>query len=309
LSKHKEDKRVGIALLTRGSGTDIVRAVAASAELSKGRPELKAMSSEAVASEHLGLKDALIASVSELFGESGMAINRGTGLCLSIPDKMAKVTILELSELPEDSEELDALIRWKGAKTLYMEPSECSVGYELLSKDASSGNNSVLVVASEKTFTAPIEEAFKELGLDVPYINIHSINVLNLLARELKGEENLAFIIKDMGCFVMIIVRNGVVDFYRFKELSEASENTEFLNEVSHSLSYYIGKNKGYSPEKLYILDAMDTLDDGLRGELQGLLDGAALEFIGPKTFIDAPSINLPSEVIGVMGAVGALLD
>lgn len=226
--------------------------------------------------------DPLKASAKMLLNLHGFKV-KGEGFAyLSIPDIVAKSTILDFDELPQNPEEAASVIRWKSARGLFLEPDECSVGFQSLTRDlGSSEGERVLSVCAPRETVGAYEDAVRQAGFAVPLVSIHSLNILNLFSTTLDGLADFTFIVKFNGYFSVIFIKDGIPDFYRCKEVSGRDD---FISEVGHSFTFYFGKNPDADAGKVFILDVQgDSVDttvetiEGITGAEVELVDGEAL--------------------------------
>ena len=228
-------------------------------------------------------EDPLKASAKMLLNLHGFKV-KGEGFAyLSIPDIAAKSTILDFDELPQNPEEAASVIRWKSARGLFLEPDECSVGFQSLTRDlGSSEGERVLSVCAPRETVGAYEDAVRQAGFAVPLVSIHSLNILNLFSTTLDGLTDFTFIVKFNGYFAVIFLKDGIPDFYRCKEVSGRED---FISEVGHSFTFYFGKNPDADAGKVFILDAQgDSLDTPVE-TIEGII-GAEVEWVDGEALL-----------------------
>jgi Tfp pilus assembly PilM family ATPase len=186
-------------------------------------------------------------SAAEAIKASGIKARK---ISLSIPDILAKTVILEFEELPSKMREADRVIKWKVGKALYLSPGDLCVDYRVLSKEPVIR---VLAVAIKKDIISGYEDALTELGFSTNRINIHSLNLLNLLTGRLRKVNNFSLIMRTDGYFSVSIFRDGVMDFYRCKSVHGNGEH--LVGELGSSFAFYKGSHHDVELERAYLFN------------------------------------------------------
>lgn len=228
---------------------------------------------------------------------------KGGSVALSIPDIYAKTAILEFEELPARAREADEVVKWKVSRQWYMAPEAISVDYQVLSKGAPT---KVLAVALQKDVVSGYEDALFEMGLSTTNVNIHSLNLLRLIAgREGEGgvADNFSLIMRMGGYFSVSIFRDGVMDFYRCKSLHGGVK--QFVAEVGSSFAFYGGKHPEVGLERAYVVNG----DEGFLEDLRAVSRSEVIG-IGPEDLIrtdggPGPDLN-PKALLAALGAAAA---
>jgi Tfp pilus assembly PilM family ATPase len=171
-------------------------------------------------------------------------------ISLSIPDIVAKTAILDFEELPGKRGEADRVIKWKVARALYLSPEDLCIDYRVLSKEPVIR---VFAVAVKKDVISGYEDTLIELGLSTSRINIHSLNLLNLLTGQLSEVNNFSLILLMDGYFSVSIFRDGVLDFYRCKSVHGDREH--LVGELGSSFAFYRGSHHDVEIERTYLFN------------------------------------------------------
>ena len=218
---------------------------------------------------------------------------RSKTVALSLPDTVARTSILEFEELPANAQEAGEVIKWKAAKGVFLKPSECSIDFQML--PSATGKKAFTVVV-ERGIVEAQEDAFMDSGMSVEWIGINSLNAFNAFVPKLGATKNFIFITLWDGSFVFSAFKNGVMDFYRLKEVSDTEE---LLSETATSFAFYAGQNPDEGERKIFILGA-----DGVGGEFKA---GLAEVATGQFEFVDAASALSRTEGVSTSGATELL--
>ena len=181
---------------------------------------------------------------------------------LSLPDTIAKTSMLEFEELPANARDMDEVIKWKSAKGVFLKPDECSIDYRIFEGE---GKKRVLSVVVKREIIEGYEDMFLELGAKVQWISIHSFNIFNLFSERFGHGENpggnFVFLVIWKNYFSMLVFKEGILDFYRCKEARKEA----ILAEVAHTFTFYTGKNPDGRLKKVYLLSAGEDLTQKLK--------------------------------------------
>ncbi len=203
--------------------------------------------------ETLGAPDAqgCAAAISGLMRSAG--IKRG-GVSISLPDTAAGAAILNFSELPSKKSEAAELVKWRVCKEFYYRPSEHTVGYQVL---GSEDGMKVFAVAVKKELVERIEGAISEAGLGVKRINIHSLNLANLLEG---ATGDYAAVAEMDGYFTAMFFKDGGLNFYRCKGINGGAER-----ELAATMAFYGGINGQPALGRVYVFSSNEAFVDGVK--------------------------------------------
>src|SRR3989304_10571602 len=160
-------------------------------------------------------------------------------VAISIPDIAVKAVVLEFTELPDNRQEAEEVIKWKAAKGFSARPEDCILGYQTM---AASKGKKVFAAIADRKIIEGYEDAVSEAGLGVSVVGIHSLNALNLLSEALPDETEGSFfaVTASKSFFSVMAVRDGAVDFYRCKETGEGEDDAKH---IEATLASFKGKN------------------------------------------------------------------
>ena len=118
--------------------------------------------------------------------------------------------------------------------------------------------------------------------------------------------ENAALMIWHRGTVSILIFYNGVLDFYRSKELPVAVGGMErIFREISSSLLVYKEKHPGYVMNEVFFLSPFDLIESfrSVVGEATGLepvfLDSGRICSVNEGFSVDSATLNSLSPAVG----------
>ncbi|HZX34955.1 MAG TPA: hypothetical protein VFF54_00485 [Thermodesulfobacteriota bacterium] len=220
------------------------------------------------------------------------SLPRVKDVAISIPDIAVKAVVLEFTELPDNRQEAEEVIKWKAAKGFSARPEDCILGYQTM---AASKGKKVFAAIADRKIIEGYEDAVSEAGLGVSVVGIHSLNALNLLSEALSDETGGSFfaVTASKSFFSVMAVRDGATDFYRCKETGEGVDATQ---QIEATFASYKGKNPDANMDKAYILGSAG----GISGVQVKEISVSRLVSLGTGVSTD----GIPS--LGVMAAAGA---
>ena len=197
---------------------------------------------------------------------------------LSLPDAAGRVLLLDLETRLKSKEEGADLIRWKLKKNLPLDISEIHLDYQTL-RVRETGELSVLVSLISRGVIAQYEEILSEVGLEPIRIDFTTFNLVQLFLR-MVGQENTAVVLWYKGVVSILIFHDGILEFYRAKEIFEGSfETNRAFREVNSSFLVYRDKVTGQKLQRILYYsppwdqEALQTLLSDITGVTPHLLD------------------------------------
>ncbi|TWJ19149.1 type IV pilus biogenesis protein PilM [Geobacter argillaceus] len=169
---------------------------------------------------------------------------------LSLPDAAGRVMLLDLETRLKSKEEGADLIRWKLKKNLPIDISEIHLDYQIL-RERESGELSALVALVSRSVITQYEEIVSEVGLEPIRIDFTTFNLVRLFLR-MVGQENTAVILWYKGVISILIFHDGVLEFFRAKEIFEGSfETNRVFRELNSSFLVYRDKVSGQKLQRV----------------------------------------------------------
>lgn len=223
-----------------------------------------------------------------------------TRLNISMPDSFARVALQDYGELPRKDQEARDIILWRAAREAFTGPEECRADHQVLS---TSGGVRVLAVLSKKELICALEEGAKDAGINIARMNIHSLNLVNLLSQLPHVKDNAALITVLGGSISIMFFKSGVLDFYRHLVMENGFERAS--SELASTLKHYKGGNREVDLEAVYVLSD----DDAVYGAAASVFIDNRPELIRPEDLIkDTIAIGGLSDKMLLMSALGSPL-
>lgn len=161
--------------------------------------------------------------------------NRRRAAALILPDRAARVTLMDFDQFPRKVEDQTALIRFRLKRTVPFDIETAILRYAAKSRG---GNKVELIVAAIAVETlAPYETAFHQAGFHPGYITVAALSAANLAAPD-------ALSIRLSGMSLTIChFQNSELKLHRYLELQTASFE-EILNVLDPTLAYLEDERK-----------------------------------------------------------------
>lgn len=191
-------------------------------------------------------------------------------VALSLPDSIGRVMLLDLDTRFKNRDEGADIIRWKLKKNLSLDTQDLYIDYQVLA-ERESGEVAVLAGMIARPVVTQYEELFLSVGMEPVKIDFTTFNLYRFFAKRLDLAENAAFIALYGNVISILIFCDGILEFYRTKELGErSSEPNRIFQEISSSLLIYRNKQPGRAVQELF------CVGDPERGEELAAMAGEA---------------------------------
>ena len=157
---------------------------------------------------------------------------RKGNIALTLPDSVARITVLDFDQLPSKKEEVEKLISWRIKKTIPIAPEDVKLVYAVLSADENGAE--VITSIASRGVIREYEDLLRGIGLRPVLVDIATLNSMNVFAGMLQ----------DLSLFVNLTERNvgmalrskGIVRFFRSKEIDV--KKGKVVKEVLSTLTY-----------------------------------------------------------------------
>lgn len=221
---------------------------------------------------------------------------KASAVTLSLPDTVAKISIMDFETLPQNADEEARLIGMKTAKGLFLKPEECVVSYHKLVPDKGAR---VAAVAAPRAFVEFFEDCLERAGMVVERVTLQSFDIFNVFTDRAGLSASYSLVIRRKGYFTFMAVRDNVLEFCRTKDVSG---DEEYLGEVERSFSYYAAHSGEGAPDRLYSLDFAE------KSILKAAVSNVEVEAISPASLLPSGVDTPPGmDVLSVVAAFGAL--
>lgn len=248
-------------------------------------------------------RTAFVAKIREAY----LRLLAGTSrVAVSLPETAGRVILLDLETRFKTKDEGADIIRWKLKKNLPFEINEMQLDYQV-AQERGTGEVSTLVTLISRQVVTQYEDLLLEAGLQPNRIDFTTFSIYRFFTSRLENIENATLIIWHAGILTVMLFQNGVLDFYRSKELSgDHGQTNRMYREISSSLQFYKDRQPGYSINEAFFViqpheaDAMRAVIAEATGLEPVLLDAGRI--IGQKagTAPDAKTLHV---LVAAMGA------
>ena len=171
---------------------------------------------------------------------------------VSLPDSIGRVVMLDLETRFKTRDEGADIIRWKLKKSFPFDVNELHLDYQVI-QERESGEVSTLVTLIGRRVVKQYEDLLLEAGLQANRIDFTTFNISRLFSSRLEIVENAAMVIWHQGMISIMIFSNGLLEFFRAKDLSGAgSGSNRIFREISSSLQVYKDKHAGYTMNEVF---------------------------------------------------------
>ena len=187
--------------------------------------------------------------------EAYLKLLTGTSrVSVSLPDTIGRVFVLGLETRFKTRAEGADMVRWKLKKSFPFDINEMHLDYKVL-QERDSGEVSTLVSLISRQVVNQYEDLLSEAGLEPNRIDFTAFNIFRFFSSRLDLAENAALITWHGEILSILIFHNGVLEFYRSKELSTVSIGANrIFREIDSSLLVYNDKQPGYSMNEVFCI-------------------------------------------------------
>jgi len=213
-------------------------------------------------------------------------LNRTDLVSLSLPDACGRITLLDLETRFKSRDEGCDIIRWKLKKSLPFDINDIHLDYQVL-REKESGEISVLVAIVARQVVNQYEELLVEAGLKPNRIDFTSFNLYRFFSPRIAMSESCLFAACHDNLLSIMVFYQGVLEFYRSKELHGADPDmNRIFMETNSSLLFYRDKNPGREFREAFCLAPAGN------GELfrTVIAEACGVEpfMLLPETFVDS---------------------
>ena len=169
---------------------------------------------------------------------------------LSVPNKIAKISILKFDDLPKTKEEVQKMIAWQIKKTLrFPEENELISYYRL--KKAQDGKEKLFVTIGNKDVLKQYELELKKIPLKAKIIRPACVNQYNFFRNELPKDGIVVYLGIYENYFVVFVFEDSMLNFCR--SIKKGYSDPNYLSEVDRTLHHYLILNPNKEIGKIFI--------------------------------------------------------
>lgn len=217
-------RRVTVAAVA-GRGRGAVVTHAATVPLPDG------LVAPSLAGTNISSRADLAAAVRRALDQAGLRSARRAALI--VPDSVARLSLVELEQLPARTSELDRILRWQLRKSLPFPVGEARLSQFVA--HTSPGRMTLAVVLARADVLAEYEAAADTLGIHAGIVDLASLNVANavLTAGPVAGDSLLVSLAPDAT--TLLLLRGSDLMFYRHR----AGASEESVGALVHQTAMF----------------------------------------------------------------------
>lgn len=236
-------------------------------------------------------------------------------IALTIPDHVARISVVELPGAPGSRAELEELLKFRLKKSLPFDVASARLAYEKLPGPGSSFLTGVM----HETVVSQYEKLFGDMGFHVGLIKPASVSLLDLLGpiayRELAPGEDYFFVNAERDYFTVSLVRDREVPVLVRTLGLRSGENDstiydeeDLLQEIIPTAIYYREKLGGNTLARIYYRSLRPDLTH-LRELLEGQFEAPSEPFHLEKALAVSKDLQMDAPLADAVGAAaGAAL-
>ena len=262
--------------------------------------------------------EALTAFIQKLFDEAGV---KGGRIGLTLPDTLARISVVELPGAPRSSAEAKELLRFRLKKSLPFDVDDARLSYQAMPGDSPSFLTGIM----REEVAAQYEKLFADIGFHVGVTETSSLSLPKLwepvVAETLSPEQDYFFLNLEETYFTVSLVRSRsrlvlvrtvghrspLLDTEALDLRERPSyEAEDLLRELLPTFIYYQEKLGGSSLARVYYRSLRPDLGE-LAGVLEEQFDVPAEPFdlsravkVGSHLTVDEPMATLAGAASGV---------
>lgn len=232
-------------------------------------------------------------------------LTKTSRVSVSLPDCCGRVLLLDLETRFRSHDEGAGIIRWKLKKHSTVEIQDTHLDYQII-REKDSGEQVALVSLVARPVITQVEELLAEAGLEPHAVDFTSFNLYRAFARRLEATETCLLVSCYDGVLGVMLFYDGVLDFFRSKELAGGvADPPRLFREISSSLLAYREKNPLRELGTCFCLAAPEERESlsGIVAEVTGLepllLETERFVQAGPGSTPDAATSFLLTASVG----------
>jgi type IV pilus assembly protein PilM len=194
-------------------------------------------------------------------------------VAVSLPDAVGRVMIMDFDTRFKSREEGRDMIRWKLKKSLPFDAGDIHLDYQTL-RERENGSLSVLIAVVARQVITQYEDLLLEAGVKPNRIDFNTFNLYRLAGRRIQPEESSLFVAFHRGVLSMLVFNDGIIDFYRAKEMGgEVPDPNRIFMEMNSSLLVYRDRNPGREIKNVLFLAPSESVEifGGIVAEASGI--------------------------------------
>ncbi len=232
----------------------------------KGKPRLDAFGMAAFSADTMRFSlrepnvlnpEAFIAKVRETYL---LLLGKTKRVSVSLPDAVGRVLILDLETRFRSRDEGADIIRWKLKKNFPFDIQEAHLDFQVL-QEKDTGEISTLVALISQQVVHQYEDLLAEAGLQPNCIEFTTFNLYRLFSERFDLSADYAFLACHGGVISILVFSDGIITFYRAKELGSTFDVNRLFREISSSLLVYQEKESARPLKDVYYVVTREQRD------------------------------------------------
>lgn len=225
---------------------------------------------------------------------------------VTLPDAVGRVLIMDFDTRFKSREEGRDMIRWKLKKSLPFDAGDMHLDYQTL-RERDNGSLSVLIAVVARQVVTQYEDLLLEAGIQPNRIDFNTFNLYRMAAKHVPPDDTSLFVAFHGGVLSMLALTDGVIDFYRAKEMGrEVVDPNRIFMEINSSLLVYRDKNPGREVKSVFCLASPEGGESfaGIVAEASGIDPVMS----NPQTFLgsNVSTATDPALLHDLAAAIGA---
>jgi len=185
-----------------------------------------------------------------------LLLHKGTRLSVTLPDTVGRVLLMDVEGRFKNRNEALDIIRWKLKKSMPFDVSDTHLDYQLLQVRENS-DMALLVTLVSRSVITQYEDLMAAAGFVPARIDLNIFNLYRVFEKRLTLQEECALISFYNSVLSIMIVKEGIPEFLRIKELGDTpvSDNRVY-REITNSLLAYRERFPEHTPHKVFCVAA-----------------------------------------------------
>lgn len=169
---------------------------------------------------------------------------------LSVPNKIAKISILKFEDLPKDDEDIQRMITWQIQKTLRSPENNEKISYHKLDKDQD-GKHRLFVTIGYQDVLKQYELLLRKIKIKAKTIRPAGINQFNFFINGMSHTGAVTYVGIYSNYFFFFVFEDDCLQFCR--GVKKGYSDKDFFAEVDRTFQHYLNLNPDKEIEKIYI--------------------------------------------------------
>jgi Tfp pilus assembly PilM family ATPase len=257
----------------------------------------------ALSGRNLPGRDEILAALRRALDQAGLRSARRAALI--VPDTVARVSLVDLEEVPARPADLDRLLRWQLRKSLPFPIDEARMSHLVAHADA--GRVTLAVVLARRDVLAEYESLAANLDIQAGIVDLASFNVANaVLSSGVPSGDSLLVCLAPEAT-TLLILRGEQLMFYRHR----ATAGDEPISTLVHQAAmFHVDRLAGTTFDRVWLAGVSENPGEVTRfsAEIAERL-GVPVEPVDVRKLASFKTATLtPAEIDSLAASVGVIL-